>query len=147
MAEGLRLEDWIGKLVAVKLHRGPAAVPGDETVEILGFLEGVDLWGLSCSLALKTWPESKAGQPRPPICLPATSSIRGGASSSSSAARIASRPRTKDPRPAYSPDVREYTCSEAFIQHSPGPPPTSVPATPIGRGLRHDGSWSIGPGQ
>ncbi len=46
MAEGLRLEDWIGKMVTVNLHRGQAATPNDELISIEGFLQGVDPSGI-----------------------------------------------------------------------------------------------------
>lgn len=46
MAEGLRLEDWIGKRVTVNLLRGPAADPDDAIIGVGGFLEGVDPMGI-----------------------------------------------------------------------------------------------------
>ncbi len=46
MAEGLRLEDWIGKRVTVNLHRGAVADRGDALVTVEGFLEGVDPMGI-----------------------------------------------------------------------------------------------------
>ena len=47
MAEGLRLDDWIGERVTVNILREPVGDPNDEPiVEIEGFLEGVDPMGI-----------------------------------------------------------------------------------------------------
>ncbi len=45
-AEGLRLEDWIGKKVTVSLLMEPADDPEELIVQIEGFLEGVDPQGI-----------------------------------------------------------------------------------------------------
>ena len=46
VAEGLRLEDWIGKWVTVNILRRPGADSDEKTVGIEGFLEGVDPMGV-----------------------------------------------------------------------------------------------------
>jgi hypothetical protein len=46
VAEGLRLEDWIGEMVVAHILREPVADPDDAIVRITGFLRGVDPSGV-----------------------------------------------------------------------------------------------------
>jgi hypothetical protein len=48
VAEGMRLEDWIGETVTLNILREPVTTsdPDEEIVTIIGFLQGVDPSGV-----------------------------------------------------------------------------------------------------
>lgn len=46
MAEGLRLEDWIGEMVTASILREPVTDPAEAIVAITGYLRGVDPSGV-----------------------------------------------------------------------------------------------------
>jgi hypothetical protein len=70
VAEGLRLEDWIGKEATVNLHKGPAAEPDNELVAIEGILEGVDPMGVIVLFSSRAV-AGKRGRALPPQDMPA----------------------------------------------------------------------------
>jgi hypothetical protein len=93
--QGMVLEDWIDERITLQLHRGSAAEEGEETVEIPGFLKGVDQTGVF----VQFYPDDVKGQggvgrscpsmSHPPWCF-----IRGGASSLFSPVTRTLSPRT-----------------------------------------------------
>lgn len=65
MAEGLRLEDWIGKRVTVNIDRGPGTTRDDRVVGVEGFLEGVDPMGIILLFSLQDVVTSGGRRARP----------------------------------------------------------------------------------